>query len=276
MGELALALGASVAWGASDFLAGVASRRLAVLSVLVGSQAIGLVVGIAVVAARGTAPPAGSFALWAALAGVAEAAGFALLYRGLAVGAMSVVAPITATAAAVPVAVGLARGEALGPMHAAGIALALAGVLVASRERGDAGRRAAGVALGVGAALCFGAFLVGLDVAGRTDPLWTTVVVRLASLGVLALALGARRRPLAVARGDVRILAAVGGLDILANGAFAIAAAGGVLSVVGVLGSLYPITTVALAAVVLHERPARSQQAGIAACLAGAALLGAA
>jgi drug/metabolite transporter (DMT)-like permease len=276
MGELALALGASVAWGASDFLAGMASRRMAVLSVLVASQAVGLAIGAAVVAARGSAPPDATFALWAALAGLAEAGGFALLYRGLAAGAMSVVAPITATAAAIPVAVGLARGDALGPWHAAGIALALLGVLAASRERGNARRLAAGVALGLGAALCFGTFLVGLDVAGETDPLWTTVIVRVASLAALGTALGALRRPLAVGRGDLRILAAVGGLDVLANGAFAIAATSGALSVVGVLGSLYPVTTVALAALVLRERPERRQQAGIAVCLAGAALLGAA
>jgi drug/metabolite transporter (DMT)-like permease len=275
MGELALALGASVAWGASDFLAGVASRRLAVLSVLVGSQAVGLVIAAVAVAAQGAPPPGAGFVAWAALAGLAEAAGFACLYRGLAVGAMAIVAPITATAAAVPLAVGLAGGDALGAPALAGAALAVAGVLIAAREPGSGRRLGTGVALGVGAAACFGLFLVGLDVAGSADALWTTVIVRVASLGALGAVLVARRRPVGLGRGDVRLLVGIGALDVVANGCFAFAAAGGALSVVGVLGSLYPVTTVLLAAFVLHEKLPRGRQAGVVACLAGAALLGA-
>ncbi len=189
---------------------------------------------------------------------MAEAGGFVLLYRGMAVGAMSIVTPIAATAAVLPVAVGLAHGDGLGPIQVAGIALALVGVLVASREDAADGRHpAAGALLGVGAAIGFGVFLVGLDAAGEADPLWGTVVVRFASLATLALACAVRRERVAVERTDLRMLAAVGGLDLLGNGAFAIAATGGVLSVVGVLGSLSPITTVALAA----DRPARAPAA---------------
>jgi drug/metabolite transporter (DMT)-like permease len=188
---------------------------------------------------------------------------------------MSIVAPITATAAAVPLTVGLAGGDAFGLPAALGAVLAVAGVLVAAREPAGGARARAGVALGVGAALCFGLFLVGLDMAGSADALWTTVIVRVTSVIALAGVLLVRRRPIGVGRGDVRVLVGIGVLDVVANASFAFAAADGELSVVGVLGSLYPVTTVALAALVLRERLPRGQQAGILACLAGAALLGA-
>ena len=92
---LALALGASVAWGGSDFVAGLASRRMPLLAVLVGSQVAGLVLLLGLLAATGEAPPPGGAVLAAAIAGVAELAGFAALYKGLAVGPMSIVAPIS-------------------------------------------------------------------------------------------------------------------------------------------------------------------------------------
>src|SRR3954469_4733538 len=159
---LALALGASVAWGGSDFLAGLASRRLPVLAVLAGSQAAGLVLLLGLLGVTGGAPPsAGDVALCEG-AGVAELLGFAALYKSLALGPMSVVAPISSLAGLVPFTAALAAGERPPVMAAGGMALALAGAAVASTERGgrERGGASAGAALAAVAAVCFGAFLL--------------------------------------------------------------------------------------------------------------------
>ena len=138
-----LALAASLSWGVGDFLAGLSSRKLQLLTVLVISQAAGLTSLAVLVAVRGSGPPEARYLLYAALAGIAGAIGLAALYRGLAVGSMSVVAPISATAAVIPVVAGLITGERPSGAQGAGIALALAGVVLASRERRANGAAAA-------------------------------------------------------------------------------------------------------------------------------------
>jgi len=276
---IAMALGASVAWGGSDFVAGVATRRRSLLAVLVGSQACGLVVVVAVVAAGGQAPPPPGAVVLAGGAGLAELAGFAALYRGLAVGPMGVVAPLSALGGAVPLAVGLAAGDGLGTAAAGGVVLALAGVTLVStdRARGD-GETAAGLLLGGLAALGFGTFFTltaaATDAGGAT---WAVGVNRAASLALLVVALGvvARRggveRPMS--RGDLPALVAIGALDAGANALFAFALTHGVRPVISVLGSLYPLTTVVLAQLVLRERLSVAQALGVLATLTGVALV---
>src|SRR4051812_5782735 len=155
---LVLALGAGVAWGGSDFLAGLASRRLPVLAVLVGSQAAGLVLLLGLLGVTGGTPPAAGSLAPAAAAGVAELLGFAALYKSLALGPMSVVSPISALAGPVPFSAALAAGERPPVAACAGMALALLGAAAASAQRG--GRRPGGIApgalLAAGAAVCFG------------------------------------------------------------------------------------------------------------------------
>ena len=275
MPAIALALCASLAWGASDFLAGVQSRRVSVLTVLVVSQALGLAAMLPVAVAFGGALPEARAVAWAAGAGVAEVIGFAALYRGLATGAMSLIAPLGATAGVVPVIVGLAGGQQLGAVQWAGVALALSGVALAATESGAAAgvRLAAGCALALLAALAFGTFFVAMDQAADGGVLWATVINRWASLTVLAAALAVARTRPRMPDGAAAPIAAVGTLDIGANALFAAALAQGLGGVVSVLGSLYPVTTVVLAQVVLHERVRRLQRVGVTTALAGVALL---
>jgi drug/metabolite transporter (DMT)-like permease len=273
---VALALGASIAWGCSDFLAGVKTKRLAVLWVLLVSQATGLGLVLIAAIAAGEPLPGTPAALIAAGAGVAELIGFAALYRALAIGAMSVVAPVSATAALLPVAVGLISGEAPGTAQALGMALALAGAGLAAFEPGAAGggrRAAAGVGLAVVAALGFGTFFVGMDLAADHGALWAVTLNRAAAVGVLVTVVLAARRPVPIDRRAVAPLAAVGALDIAANTMFAIALTLGIAGVVSVLGSLYPLATVVLARAVLHEQVTGSQRTGVAAALAGIGLV---
>ena len=275
MPAVALALAASLAWGASDFVAGVQSRRVPVLTVLVVSQALGLVAMLPVALAFGGTLPDGASVAWATGAGFAEVIGFAALYRGLATGAMSLIAPLGATAGVVPLLVGIAAGDHLGPVQAAGVALALAGVALAATESGGDGgvRIAAGCGLALVAALAFGSYFVAMDQAADGRVLWATVINRWASLGLLAaVLLAARRRP-RIPGGAAVPIAGIGVLDIAANALFAAALTQGLGGIVSVLGSLYPVTTVVLAQLVLHERVRRLQRVGVTAALAGVALL---
>ena len=287
MAAIALALSSSLAWGVADFVGGVQSRRLPVLTVLLVAASTGLVIAATVVAVRGEAPPAGSFAVYAVVSGIAGAVALAAFYRGLAFGAMSIVAPVSATGAAIPVVFGLAAGERPSAAQVVGVVLALVGVVLASREGvaedeggdGASAAPAAGVARGVPlallAALGFGVFLAGMGRASEDDALWAILVNRATSVSALLLAALALRPPLPPDRRTTGTLAAVGTLDICANTLYAVATTLGLLSIVGVLGSLYPVTTILLARLLLRERIERVQEVGVAGALAGVALIAA-
>jgi drug/metabolite transporter (DMT)-like permease len=268
-----LALGAALCWGVGDFIGGLASRRLAVLSVLVITMPTGAVIAGLVLLVRPTGPPAGVDLALAALAGLAGLAGVAALYRGLAVGAMGVVAPLSGTAPVIPVAVGLAQGERPSALQWVGVALALAGILLVSREEGVARRFAAGAALGIAAAVAFGTFFTALDAASDEGALWPTFALRVAGAGVIIAVALAVRTPLPRGRRQLAPLVTVGTLDMTANGLFAAATSRGYVSLVSVLASLYPAVVVGLAAWFVGERVAGVRLAGAACALGGAALI---
>lgn len=271
-----LALGASVSYGVGDFLGGVAARRAHVLTVIVMSQLTGAV-AVAVWVAVAAEPFLGGRETLAALAaGLCGVAGLVALYRGMAIGAMGVVAPISSIAAAIPFAYGVATGERPTALQFAGVVVALAGLVLVSRAPGaDGAVVAAGVGLALIAAVGFGLYFLLLGVAAEDSVPWTVLVARVGSF-VLALgAVLAARVALRPPRGLLPTVVAVGVCDVGANVLFALASTRGLLSVVSVLTSLYPALTVALAAVVLHERLTRSQLAGAVVVLAGAALLAA-
>jgi drug/metabolite transporter (DMT)-like permease len=267
-----LALGAAVAWGAADYLGGLKSRAVATIVVVAFGQATGLALVAAFVAVRGDGPPETRFFAFAALAGLAGAVGIGALYRGLAVGSMSIVAPITATGAVIPVAVGVGTGERPSGLQGAGLALALGGVVLAARQKEGEDLRAsvaAGVGLALVAALGIGSFLVALDAASEGGVAWALLVQRSVCLGLVLAAAVLVRPDFNVARLDMAPLVAIGALDMAANALFAVASTRGLVSVVSVVASLYPVTTVMLARLLLGERIAGAQQVGVAAALAG-------
>ncbi len=230
MTAVVLALGAAALWGTGDFLGGLATRRVSVLTVLFWSQLVGLA-GLSVwVVASGAARP--DTGLWFALAGgIAGVIGLGCLYRGMAVGAMGIVAPISATSPIVPLVVDLVRGNAPAPLQWVGIAFALAGIVLVSREPGSAragggARRpvAAGVGLALVAALGFGLFIVGLGEAAQESAPWATATARLGAVSALVLVLVSTRT---VPRASSRLLpliVAVGVFDAAANALIALAA----------------------------------------------------
>ena len=271
------ALLASVAWGVADFLGGLKSRVVPTIVVLLLAQVSGLLgIGL-VVAIAGNAPPGASI-LWASLAGVFGTVGLASFYRGMAVGSISIVAPIAAIGAVVPVVFGIATGDEVSRLQILGFVLALSGVALASFERQETGqaRLAAGVPWAIAAVIGFGGYYVPMHEASEQDFLWAALVFR-STVAVLAFAAWlVLRPPLRAARGHLGAIAMIGILDTAGNTLFAAAASLGEVSVVSVLATLYPVTTVALAAIVLSERIDRLQLVGVAAALTGVVLISAA
>jgi drug/metabolite transporter (DMT)-like permease len=227
------------------------------------------------VAIRG-AGPADARVLLAIPASLSGTLGLYAYYRGMAVGAMSVVAPIAGMSAAVPVAVGIATGDRPSSLQIAGIVLALLGVGLASREPNAGQRRvAAGVGLALLAAVGFGGYFVPMHAAGGADFWWASLIFRATSFSLIAVTALALRSSVRISRGDAAFVATVGLGDTLGNVFFAAASGHGLVSVTSVLASLYPIVTVLLARIVLSERVARSQEAGVVATLAGVIMISA-
>jgi drug/metabolite transporter (DMT)-like permease len=272
-----LALSGAVLWGVGDFLGGLASRRLAVLAVLAISQAVGLV-GVACWVWIASDPFPGVVELLpAAAAGVAGLIGLGALYRGLAIGAMGIVAPISAASPLVPLAVDAARGLTPAALQWLGIVLVLAGIVVLSREPSGEGttRIAAGAGLALVAALGFGGFLVGLDAGSDESAPWAVVAARSAAVATVLAAAVVTSTSLRPPVRFLPILVAVGIFDTGANVCVAFATTKGAAGIVAVLSALYPIVTVVLARLFLGERLSVPRRAGGVVALAGAALVAA-
>jgi drug/metabolite transporter (DMT)-like permease len=282
---IALALAAALVYGASDFLGGLASRRTSTISVVVWSQGLGLLLLAVVVPLAGGHAQASDVA-WGALCGIAGAAAIALLYRGLAIGTMGVVSPISAVlGAAIPLIFGVAlRGERPSWFAYAGIAAALVAVTcVSAADRDDddpvahtrTGFFPPGITEALFAGVGFGAFFIALAQT-RADagmvPLLAARVTSVALLVAGGLIFGGPAA-IRVARPALPIVLLCGTLDMGANVLYVLAAHQGLLAIVAVLTSLYPAATVALAAIVLRERLGRLQWIGVALALGGVAAI---
>jgi drug/metabolite transporter (DMT)-like permease len=276
-----LALAASLLYGSADFLGGLASRRSAVLPVVVTSQAAGLAALALMMPLLPATHPTAAALAWGAAAGVTGGAGVALLFRALAIGPMSVVAPVTAVSAlSIPVVVGLGLGERPGALALVGVLVAVAGIVLISRAPGsdsspvgDAGGLSRGVWIALAAGVVIGVFYVCLARTGTSAGLWPLLVARAVSVALFA-SLGAVRRQRVVPPASaMRVVLASGVLDMLANVLYLLAVRGGMMSIVSPLASLYPAATVVLAAAVLRERLHRSQAMGLACAAVAVALI---
>jgi drug/metabolite transporter (DMT)-like permease len=272
-----LALGGALSWGVGDFLGGLAARRIAVLSVLALSQAIGLVGVLLWVSVASDPFPGVPELLPAALAGVAGAIGLGALYRGLAVGAMGIVAPISAASPLVPLAVDAARGVVPDALQVLGVVLVVAGIITLSRDPDSGSQRiAAGAGLAVVAALGFGLFVVGLDAGADESAPWAVVAARSASVTLaVAAAVFVSRTSLRPPRALLPVLIGIGVFDTGANVLVAFATTKGAAGIVAVLSALYPIVTVLLARLLLGEQLSVTRRVGGAVALGGAALVAA-
>jgi drug/metabolite transporter (DMT)-like permease len=220
----------------------------------------------------------GPTAAYAVAGSVSGLIGIAALYRGMAVGSISIVAPISATGAALPILFGLVRGERATPLQSVGIALAVVGILLASQAVDDPEakvrvRVASGVGLALLAALGFGGFFVLLHEASVADVLWAGAVQRLTGVCIMLVSALLLRPTLRVGWQRLPGLVVVGALDAGANVLYSFASVVGLVSVAAVLASLFPVVSVILARFILRERLSRIQGTGVVCALAGVAFI---
>jgi drug/metabolite transporter (DMT)-like permease len=273
----ALALGSSLGYGVSDFLGGTASRRIGTLPFISCSQLIGVALAIGwVVLSRDPVPSLATLAAGAG-AGIAMTVALAAFFEGMVIGRMSVVAPVSAIGVVVPIAAGIAGGEQLTAAEAVGIVAAIGGVVVAARVPGEqhTASRESGVGLALIAALGAGAFLWLMAPASRQGAAWAVLSSRAVPALVLTVVLYARRSSLreTLTRRNAPLTLTASLLGFAAAALYSLATRHGQLSIISVLGSLYPVVTVMLAYVLLGERLHRAQQFGIVGVLAGIVLL---
>jgi drug/metabolite transporter (DMT)-like permease len=274
---IALGLASSLAWGVSDFLGGLQSRRISVLTVLLVTQPVGLLLALCFALTAGGDALSREDALIAAAAGATVVAALGAFYRAMALGCVSVVATIAALGVLVPIVGGFVQGEEPAALSIAGLLLAIPGVVLVAREPDPEWRSAGRVSVGLaaGAAVGFGTFFLLLDLSAGDEPAWTVVAARCGGVLTLCAAAVAVRPSLRIPRAMAPALLAIGCLDVLANSLFAVATNHGLLSLVAVAGSLYSAATVLLATVILRERLAASQRYGVVFALVGVALIAA-
>jgi drug/metabolite transporter (DMT)-like permease len=304
--SVVLAVAASLGWGSSDFLGGLAARRARIVVVLAGSQLSGLVLFVPVLVWLGQPLPRDVRLLLGVAAGVIAVAELGLIYLALLRSSSMVMAPIAALSALVPVAVGIASGDHLDAVIAIGIMCALSGAVGASwnppHHRGSRREGLTAACVSLGAALGAGSVLTLIGTSSKAGTWWTIGAVRaggavtacllFATIVIIKRLQEARLRTSAISvetsplrprsrrhsspsLAVVATVVAIGLSDLVADTAFANATRNGALSIVSVLASLYPLTTIALGAVVLHERHSRVQLAGAAIASVGIAILAA-
>ncbi|MEP6464175.1 MAG: EamA family transporter [Frankiaceae bacterium] len=273
-----LALASSLLWGTADFLGGTATRRLPAYAVIGGSQALAVLMLLPVAVPTGSLGASLGYLPWALASGIVGLIALAAFYSALATGTMGVVAPIAATSVVVPVAVGVASGDTPSIAQLAGIVAAVGGVVLASGPaRGSRRERAAmrPLLLAVVAAAGFGAVTVFLAMGAKSSVVMTLVTMRVETVAILLCLALLTRRTGGISRGDLPLLAAIGFGDVTANATYSLATLAGDLSIVAVLGSLYPAVTVLLAREIHGERFRRIQGFGVSVALAGVVLIAA-
>ena len=267
-------LGSALAWGAGDFGGGLASRRAPVFGVVFISQIVGMTLALALALLLGETWFSGTDLGWSIAGGIAGGIGITSLYRALAIGRMAVVAPVTAVLAAlIPVAVSFTTQGIPNQVVLAGIVLAVVAVLLVSRVEDETDGRSAGLGLAVLAGIGFGLFGVSIGQLSDGHVFGPLTVVRATEAILLIGVIAVARSPWRPPRDLILAICAVGVLDMVGNGAYILSAQAGSLAVAAVLSSLYPVTTVILATVFLHERVDRTHVLGIALAVVAVTLI---
>jgi drug/metabolite transporter (DMT)-like permease len=278
-----LALLSSALWGAADFFGGKLSKKYAPIVVLGMTQSIGLLFGITLVLLNGELfgenPPNafgdGGYFFAGAFAGVTGYIGLICLYAGLSTGRMGVVSPISSLSAAIPLTFGLVTGEVLTLAQGIGVVTALIGAFCASGPELSQGLSPKPLLLALGAAAGFGTAMTFMAIGSESSALMTMVMMR-ATTFLVTITLVIRYRTLgSFTKSEIPILIFVGVADFSANLLLGVATNYGLVSLVMVLGSIYPIITALMAFKFLHERLHTIQYVGIVLAVAGVALISA-
>jgi drug/metabolite transporter (DMT)-like permease len=273
-----IAIFTSLLWGTSDYFGGALSKKRKVLGVVGASQGLGLCFALFFVVATGEWHKQifgwRGYGIYAVIAGYVGFLALIAFYAALSSGTMGVVSPIASLGVIVPVVVSLARGERPSALQIAGICVAILGVVAASGPElsGAAGPKPVLLAMLAGAG--FGTALTFMQLGSRVSPLMTMTTMRVVTVTTLGIILMFSPRLVDVTRSDLPLLALIGIFDISANILLGVASTRGMFSIVVVLGSMYPMMTVFLAAKLQHERLARIQYFGITFSLLGVVFIG--
>lgn len=278
------ALAAAAIYGAADFLGGTVAKRATTLAAVVATQGAGLLLLLLFTPFMLDAAVTPNDVLFGALAGLTGSVGVALLYRGLAMGPMSVVAPITAVCAVVvPLIAGLMFGETLAPLAALGVAMAIAAVVLLGQDTTSADDRggvppsaehvAQAVRIALASGVAIGGFFVCLGRTAAPAGLWPLAVSRTVSVSVFLTVAFSTRQTWRIPSAALAPAIGCGAMDMIANGLYLVAVRQGQLSLVATLASLYPASTVLLARLVLGERLGRWQQVGVGTAVAAIVLI---
>jgi drug/metabolite transporter (DMT)-like permease len=275
---IVLALGASACYGVSNFIGPQLARRHALVDVLVIGQLAALGVCIVYLLAAGGATLSAREVGYAALAGAGNAGGLIGFYKAAELGPLSIAAPIGALGAIVPALWGIATGDRLTGVEGAGLVLAIAGAALVARRADDVEEEVrypdprASVIWAIGSAVAFGAFLTALPAASESGRAWALVDSRLVLVALVAIWAG--RRLVGIRFGRSSAPLTIPGLLLVAGTLlYTFAADHGQLSIVSVLGALFPLFTVGLSVALLDDRLSRTQAWGVAAAFAGIALI---
>ena len=274
-----LALISSAMWGTADYFAGRMSKQRHPFAVLGLSQIFGLITGVLIVLVsgdwHGQALGFDGYLLYGALAGLFGYIGLACLYEGLSTGRMGVVSPISSLSAVIPLTFALITGEVLTVAQGVGVVIALAGAFCASGPELSQGLSPKPLFLAVGAAAGFGTAMTFMSIGSESSALMTMVMMR-ATTFLVTIALVIRYRTIGnFSKSEIPVLIFVGVADFSANLLLGVATNFGLVSLVMVLGSIYPIVTALMAFKFLHERLHRVQYVGIVLAVAGVALISA-
>ena len=271
-----LGVATAALFGSGDFFGGLASRRSPALAVTGVVYLVGVVVFAGLLFVLRPEQVTRADLLWGAASGFAGTIGIISLYAALAIGRMSIVAPITAAlSGAGPALFDLANGSQIGPVTMAGLVLAVVAVIIVSTTTGtveEHGMPSRAVALSVLAGASFACSLVSLSLTLPTSGFAPLLVARSVGCVIMVVALLFRRGEMSLDVPAVRMAAAAGLLDAGANITMISAIRIGPLAVASVVGSLYPVATMLLARIVLGERLKRHQALGVALALAAVVL----
>jgi len=259
-----LGLLSAIAWGSGDFGGGLMSRRAPLFGVVGLAQFVGVFGALAMAILLREPLPTFPDIAWAAGAGIGGMVGISALYRGLAAGRMGVVAPVTGVlGAAIPVVFGFVVEGVPDAITVAGIVGALVAVVLVTRAPRHGADRPSGVEWALLAGVAIGWFNICIGQFAGASPFGLLVIIRLLQAAMMALLIVLWRQPWRLPREIVPKVVGIGMLDMIGNAAFIVAAQVGALAVATVLSSLYPVTTVVLAIVILRERLTRGHVAGI-------------
>lgn len=270
-----LALLSSLMWGGADFIGGFMSRRYAPLAVYAWAQVFGLLVVAAITTAVGGWSSDPAYWPWAIATGVSGFAAMLLFYMALATGPMGIISPLVSVSVIIPLAYGLLMGETPTSVQVLGIVVAIGGILLASGPELNGAQSARPLILAAVSAVGFGLFTIFLQRGSAISPIMTVTASRMTVVAIVIVIFAFARSSGGIRGRDLAAIFALGALEAVSNVLFAYAITMDMLATTAVLGSLYPVVTAILAAIVLRERLRAVQYAGVITALVGVVLIAA-